>query len=67
MINSNVLVQQIGSAVLKIGGLLAVAFVVVTVTDTKLSQLREAVEEQSPAAVSVAERTRQLNCLTKNI
>ena len=40
---------------------------VVTVTDTKLSQLREAVEEQSPAAVSVAERTRQLNCLTKNI
>ena len=67
LINSNTLVQQIGSAVLKIGGFLAVAFVVVTVTNTKLSQLREAVEEQSPAAVSVAERTRQLNCLTKNI
>ena len=40
---------------------------VVTVTNTKLSQLREQVEEQSPAAISVAERTRQLNCLTKNI
>ena len=67
LINSNVLVQQISNAVLKIGGFLAVAFVVISVTNTKLSQLREAVEEQSPAAVSVAERTRQLNCLTKNI
>ena len=67
LINSNVLVQQISNAVLKIGGFLAVAFVVISVTNTKLSQLREAVEEQSPAAVSVAERTRQSNCLTKNI
>jgi spore germination cell wall hydrolase CwlJ-like protein len=65
--NSNMLVQQISNAVLKIGGFLAVAFVVISVTNTKLSQLREQVEEQSPAAVSVAERTRQLNCLTKNI
>ena len=67
LINSNVLVQQISNAVLKIGGFLAVAFVVISVTNTKLSQLREQVEEQSPAAMSVAERTRQLNCLTKNI
>jgi spore germination cell wall hydrolase CwlJ-like protein len=67
LINSNVLVQRISNAVLKIGGFLAVAFVVISVTNTKLSQLREAVEEQSPAAMSVAERTRQLNCLTKNI
>ena len=67
MINSNVLVQRISNAVLKIGGFLAVAFVVISVTNTKLSQLREQVEEQSPAAMSVAERTRQLNCLTKNI
>ena len=67
LINSNTLVQRISGAVLKIGGFLAVAFVVVTVTNTKLSQLREAVEQQSPAAVSMAERTRQLNCLTKNI
>jgi len=65
--NSNILVQRISNAVLKIGGFLAVAAVVVTVTNTKLSQLREQVEEQSPAAISVAERTRQLNCLTKNI
>jgi len=65
--NSNVLVQRISNEVLKIGGFLAVAAVVVTVTNTKLSQLREQVEEQSPAAISVAERTRQLNCLTKNI
>ena len=61
------LVQQIGSAVLKIGGFLAVAAVVISVTNTKLSQLREAVEAQSPAAMSVADRTQQLNCLTKNI
>ena len=67
LINSNVLVQRISNAVLKIGGFLAVAFVVISVTNTKLSQLREQVEEQSPAAISVAERTRQLNCLTKNI
>ena len=67
MKNSNVLVQQISNAVLKIGGFLAVAAVVVTVTNTKLSQLREQAAEQSPAVISVAERTRQLNCLTKNI
>jgi len=65
--NSNTLVQRISNAVLKIGGFLTVAAVVITVTNTKLSQLREQVEEQSPAAISVAERTRQLNCLTKNI
>jgi len=65
--NSNMLVQQISNAVLKIGGFLAVAAVVVTVTNTKLSQLREQAAEQSPAVISVAERTRQLNCLTKNI
>jgi len=52
--------------------LLAIGFficssVLVAVTENKLNHLRETMSHQDAAVVTAAERTKQLDCLTKNI
>lgn len=58
--------QKITHTVMNAAGLAMVALVLITVTDHKLTQLRQATD-LAPSSVSAADRARQLNCLTKNI
>ena len=46
---------------------MAVAFAVVTVTNNKLESLRATNEVARQGFISVADRTKQLDCLTRNI
>ncbi len=48
-------------------GLVAVMFLLTTVTKSKLESLRSKIATQDITQVSVAEKTKQLECLTKNI
>ena len=55
------------SRALKVMGLWAVALMVVTVCNQKLSDLRNGVEEMPAGYVTAQEKIRQLDCLTRNI
>lgn len=48
-------------------GLVTVLSLLVTVTENKFDNLRAKIEAQDVAVITAAERTKQLDCLTKNI
>jgi len=48
-------------------GLVIVMMLVTTVTKNKFASLQHAIDTQSSVTATVAERTKQLDCLTKNI
>lgn len=48
-------------------GLVTVLSLLVTVTENKFDTLRAKIEAQDVAVITAAERTKQLDCLTKNI
>jgi spore germination cell wall hydrolase CwlJ-like protein len=58
---------NLGSVAVKTICFLAVAVAVVMVTDSKLDSLRVTNEAARQGFVSVADRTKQLDCLTRNI
>jgi len=58
---------SIGNKIFKLFGFVAVAFAVVTVTNNKLESLRATNEVARQGFISVADRTKQLDCLTRNI
>jgi len=53
--------------ILLILGFLMVASLLVTVTQTKFDSLRAKIAQQDAAVISAADRTKQLECLTRNI
>ena len=59
--------SNLGSAVIKLVSFVAVVTAVVTVTNLKLENLRANNEVARQGFVSVADRTKQLDCLTRNI
>ena len=59
--------SNLGSNVFKLFSFVAVVFAVTTVTTNKLDTLRVSNEVQRQGFVSAADRTRQLDCLTRNI
>ena len=59
--------SNLGSKVFKLVGLVAVVFAVTTVTNNKLDSLRSSNEALRQGFVSTADRTKQLECLTRNI
>jgi spore germination cell wall hydrolase CwlJ-like protein len=58
---------NLGSTVVKLLSFVIVALAVVVVTDAKLQSLRTGNEAARQGFVSVADRTKQLDCLTRNI
>lgn len=60
-------INRLGSTALKVLGFVAVIFVVASATDAKLDSLRGTNEVARQGFVSVADRTKQLECLTRNI
>ena len=48
-------------------GLVIVMMLVTAVTKNKFASLQHAIDTQSSVTATVAERTKQLDCLTKNI
>ena len=58
---------NLGSIAIKLGSLLAVTVAVVMVTDSKLETLKASNEVARQGFISVADKTRQLDCLTRNI
>lgn len=63
----NLSTKNLGSKLFKLFGFVAVAFTVVSVTNYKLDNLKTNNEVHRQGFTSVAERTRQLDCLTRNI
>jgi spore germination cell wall hydrolase CwlJ-like protein len=61
------LAQQYISLMLKALGLLVVIYAVWSVTTSRFDILREQSGELSPDYISAAQRTRELDCLTRNI
>ena len=59
--------SNLGSRVFKLFSFVAVIFAVTTVTTNKLNTLRVSNEAHRQGFVSAADRTRQLECLTRNI
>jgi hypothetical protein len=59
--------QRYSSYLLKVLGLIAVAYVVYVVTSNRLNALREQPDGLSATYISAAQRTRELECLTRNI
>ena len=59
--------SNLGSIAVKLVSFLTVAIAVVTVTDSKLETLRANNEVARQGFVSVADRAKQLDCLTRNI
>jgi len=55
------------SVLFKTFGFLIIAMALVTVTGNRFTQLQNEVRELPPSYVSAAERTRDLECLTRNI
>jgi spore germination cell wall hydrolase CwlJ-like protein len=53
--------------ILLILGFLMVASLLVTVTQTKFDSLRAKIAQQDATVISAADRTKQLECLTRNI
>ena len=58
---------NLGNTAVKLGSFLAVALAVISVTDSKLDTLRASNEAARQGFVSAADRTKQLDCLTRNI
>lgn len=63
----SLLAQRYSSYLLKVLGLIAVAYVVYVVTSNRLNALREQPGGLSATYISAAQRTRELECLTRNI
>jgi spore germination cell wall hydrolase CwlJ-like protein len=61
------LAQQYISLMLKALGLLVVIYAVWSVTTSRFDNLREQTGELSPDYISAAQRTKELDCLTRNI
>ena len=60
-------ITNLGNIVFKLFSFCCVAMVVTTVTVHKLDELRSQNEVERQGFISAAERTRQLECLTRNI
>jgi spore germination cell wall hydrolase CwlJ-like protein len=60
-------ISNLGSIAVKVLCFITVAFAVTTVTVNKLDTLKASNEVHRQGFVSVADRTRQLECLTRNI
>jgi spore germination cell wall hydrolase CwlJ-like protein len=60
-------IYNLGNKLFKFVGFIAVVFAVTTVTQNKLEILRATNEVARQGFISVADRTRQLDCLTRNI
>ena len=60
-------ITNLGNIVFKLFSFCCVVMVVTTVTVHKLDELRSTNEVQRQGFISTAERTRQLECLTRNI
>ena len=58
---------NLGSTVVKLLSFVTVALAVVVVTDSKLETLRANNESARQGFISTADRTKQLDCLTRNI
>lgn len=58
---------NLGSTVVKLGSFIAVALAVISVTDSKLDALKASNEVARQGFISTADRTKQLDCLTRNI
>jgi spore germination cell wall hydrolase CwlJ-like protein len=58
---------NLGSTVVKLLSFVIVALAVIVVTDARLQSLRTGNEVARQGFVSVADRTKQLDCLTRNI
>ena len=56
-----------GSGIFKLAGLCAIGFIVFSVSTDHLTRLRQINGNLPPGYVSAAERTTQLECLTRNI
>ena len=61
------LAQRYGSYMLKAFGLFAVIYVVCAVTSARFETLREQSDGLPSGYISAAQRTRELDCLTRNI
>jgi hypothetical protein len=61
------LTQQYTSLMLKLLGLVIVIYAVWSVTTSRFNILREQSGELSPDYTSAAQRTKELDCLTRNI
>ena len=61
------LAQRYGSYLLKAFGLAAVIYVVCAVTSARFDTLREQSADLPSGYISAAQRTRELECLTRNI
>lgn len=60
-------ISNLGSALIKAVGFLAVLLAVVSITNYRLDNLRSTNEVARQGFISAADRTRQLECLTRNI
>ena len=60
-------ISNLGSISVKLVSLVAVIFAVTFVTDSKLESLRAGNEAARQGFISTADRTKQLDCLTRNI
>ena len=61
------LLASVTTTVLKFLGFFMIAYALVSVTNTKFENLRESNEVYSQGFVSAADRTKQLDCLARNI
>jgi len=59
--------SNLGSIAVKLASFLAVIIAVTAVTDSKLDALKSTNEAARQGFISVADRTKQLDCLTRNI
>jgi spore germination cell wall hydrolase CwlJ-like protein len=58
---------NLGSTVVKLGSFLVLSLAVISVTDAKLDALKVSNEVARQGFISTADRTKQLDCLTRNI
>ena len=58
---------NLGSTAVKLVGFVSVALAVISVTDSKLEALKASNEVARQGFISVADKTKQLDCLTRNI
>ena len=58
---------NLGSTAIKLVGFVSVALAVISVTDSKLEALKASNEVARQGFISVADKTKQLDCLTRNI
>ena len=58
---------NLGSTAIKLVGFVSVALAVISVTDSKLEALKASNKVARQGFISVADKTKQLDCLTRNI